>query len=295
MPNVLDPQPMRGFARRAGLKIEDAAVRRRFERLAFEQLLADPRNFRTATAADLDTAPDWAHRAAARGDVLTVFRLSRSAAARLHFFARQLAATCELAAQHTGKHRQDAAMIIAARWFLTKIERTSFDIATAKARRFARALADLPDERDYEQVCKPAMVSCAFGRCWTRITSVAELRAVGREFRNCLRHVTRDASYALDLQIGAAQFWVLRDSAGKGLIAAMAPAPIATCFVDVRGPGNAPIRADHADLMRLAAAIGVNPEDPPPPPVAPALARPRRRSLDCTPRDPPLPLAAPAP
>jgi hypothetical protein len=50
----------------------------------------------------------------------------------------------------------------------------------------------------------------------------------------------------------------------------MADAPMATHFIEIRGPNNAQVRNRQVDLMRLAAAIGI-PADPPPPPPPPGL------------------------
>src|SRR5690606_614224 len=89
------------------------------------------------------------------------------------------------------------------------------------------------------------------------------------EFNNCLARTTRDSAYGSQLKRGAAQFWVLRDMQGKGLIVAMAPAPLATHFLEVKGPNNTPVRADDADLLQLGTLIGVRPRAPEPPPRPP--------------------------
>jgi hypothetical protein len=55
---------------------------------------------------------------------------------------------------------------------------------------------------------------------------------------------------------GSGQFWVLRDAAGAGLIVALAPLPNPARFSEVRGPRNAAIAHDNADLALLAQALG---------------------------------------
>ena len=104
-----------------------------------------------------------------------------------------------------------------------------------------------------------------------------------------LARTTRDSAYGNQLARGTAQFWVLRDMAGDGLIVAMAPAPLATHFLEVKGPNNVAIRSDNSDLMQLGVLIGVRPRtpEPPPPPSGPlslaatmaALTQPCRCTL----------------
>ena len=57
MPNVLDAEPMRAFARRAAGKIADKKIRERYEKMVFDRLMADSRNFRPALQAEIDEAP----------------------------------------------------------------------------------------------------------------------------------------------------------------------------------------------------------------------------------------------
>lgn len=278
MPNVLDIEPMRAFARRASAKIGDPKVAARFERLAFERLLGDPRNFRPARASELENAPEWAEEAIERGETLCVFTLNRAAAARIHLLARRLDDTRKIATTNHGDRPRDAMAVLAARGFLEKIERASFDVIARKALYFSRLLAAWANDCEDEPVCPGRIVASTHGRVWSRITSVAQLRGVGREFRNCLARISCDGSYGAMLIHGMAQFWVLRDQAGVGLIVVMAPAPEATHFMEIRGPRNAPIFADHIDLVRLAQALGMLPGDPPPPPASDGvLALPPRR------------------
>jgi len=68
---------------------------------------------------------------------------------------------------------------------------------------------------------------------------------------------------------GIGQFWVLRDPSGVGLMVALAPAPAATHFMEVRGPRNARVSATHVDLTLLGAALGMPSDPPPPPPLSP--------------------------
>lgn len=287
MPNVLDAEPLRAFVKRAGAKIADEKVAARFERLALAQLMNDSRNFRLAAAPDFDGAPAWALEARARGEAISVFKLHRGAAQRLHNVARRLADTCRIAAADCAARPHDASTISAARAFLDKIERASFDVAARKTLYFARVFAIWSDDRDAEQVCGDQTVAANHGRVWVRVTSVAGLRAAGREFRNCLARTTRSSSYGGGLCRGLTQFWVLRDAKGAGLIIAMADAPNATAFYDVRGPRNTPIYAEHVDLVRLAIALGLRPNSPPPPPSGAAavvlLARSPCLCIACNP------------
>jgi len=279
MPNVLDTEPMRAFARRAAQNLDNSKVAARLERLAFDALLADPRNFRLADADDLEHAPAWASAALSRGETLHVFKLHRGAAARIRTLARRLADTCKVADADIAEHPCDAAIIAAAREFLDKFGRVSIEVASRKAIYFSRVLALWIDHRDAEPRCQEQSVRATSGRVWRRIRSVSELRAIGREFRNCLARTTRAAAYGRMLHDGMAQFWVLRDAQSVGLMVAMAPAPFAICFTEVRGPLNAPIACDDADLARLARAIGIT--QPPPPPLPPDIHAviwpPRRR------------------
>jgi hypothetical protein len=274
MPNVLDAEPLRAFAKRASNKIKDPKVAARFERLAFERLLDDTRNFRPALDFEVEAAPEWARRARQRGESLWVFKLHRAASSKLHTLARRLSATVAIATSNEAQRPRDAATITAARMFLDKLERASFEAMALKAHTFARVFETWDSERDSDDVCPAQSVPATRGRQWTRITSVAQLRAVGREFRNCLARTQRTSSYGGGLALGMSQFWVLRDVDFTGMIVALAPAPTATHFLEVRGPLNAVIHPDNADLMKLATAIGMRPNNPPPAPplIGAALA-----------------------
>lgn len=278
--NVLDIQPLRALARSAGDLIGDEKIATRFRKLAFAKLLADGRNFRPATEEEMKTAPDWARAARARGQEICVFQRRRTIVGRLNGVARRLAATCDLASADEAARPRDAALITKARTFLDKIERASFDVVARKALYFADAFEAFSNDRDLQSVCEPQLVRATKQRLWSRITSIAELRAVGREFRNCLARTTRSGSYGGLMQMGAAQFWVLREASGEGLMVVMAPSPNATHFTEVRGPGNAGIDPVNVDLVRLGVAIGVYPSQPPPG-VASILdlMRLRRRSV----------------
>ena len=279
MTNVLDAEPARAFARRAGAKIEDERVRARFERLAFERLLQDSRNFRPATDAELSAAPLWAQYVAARGEPIAAFKLNRSISVRMHNIARRLAATCAFAGADPARHRHVAHVIADARAFLAKIDRANFEVIARKAQRFAHAHARLDEDGDFDQVCPPGLAPSFGGRSWRRVTSVAELRAIGRRFHNCLARPRNGAHHAAMLRMGLRQYWLLRDSEGVGCVLAMADAPEATHFIEVRGPRNTQARGYAADLARLAKAIGMPPEDPPPPTLA--IRRARYRRLNC--------------
>lgn len=182
MPNVLDAEPMRAFARRAAGKIADKKIRERYEKMVFDRLMADSRNFRPAEEAEINDAPGWARVAQDRGDTLSVFKLHRSASTRLHNVARRLELTSMLAAMALEKHPRATAAIGAAREFLDKFERASFEIAARKAYNFARIFESWADDRDAQTVCADAFVRASFGRMWRRVTSVAELRRWGASF-----------------------------------------------------------------------------------------------------------------
>ncbi|MGD9981345.1 MAG: hypothetical protein AB7H66_17085 [Hyphomonadaceae bacterium] len=276
MPNVLSIDPLRALAKRASAKIADKTIADRFERLALDQLLKDPRNFRPAKAAELTDAPAWAVEAFVRGEEVSVFRTNRALAARLHTVARRLGDTCKVAAAETAAHPDDAPKIGAAREFLAKFGRANFDTAAKKALAFSRLLLAWHDDLDATPVCEPRTIILLNGRRWSRITSVKALRAIGREFANCLARTQSIGGYGGMLAKQHAQFWVLRDYDGKGLIVAMAPGRAPTHFMEVKGPRNAHVRLDDADLRSLALAIGIRPAPPPPPPPPPPVAPPAR-------------------
>lgn len=277
MPNVIEIDPLRALAKRASAKIGDAAIAKRYERLALDRLLKNPRNFRPALESELEIAPDWARAAVARGETVSVVKPNGGAAARVHKVARQIADACKVAATEQSARPDDAAAIASARKFLAKFSRANFDTAARRSLEFSRLLASWEDDLDASVVCPAQSLVLLGARAWHRITSVAELRKVGREFRNCLARTTRVAAYGGMLTQGLAQFWVLRDIAGAGLIVAMAPAPEATHFTEVKGPRNAVIQPDHRDLVQLGIAIGVKP--PPPTPPLPPASGSRRGSL----------------
>lgn len=284
MPNVLDIAPLHALARRAAIKIKDKKVAARFERLAVGALLKDENNFRAANPIELEYAEEWAQRAAARGEPVAVFRLHRSVSSKLHAVARRLAETCRIAAMDEAARPGDVAVITAAREFLAKIDRMNFEYVATKTQRFARTLAAWEDQREIEECCQRRVINSTLGRTWHRVTSVAELRLIGREFHNCLARTTRvSAAYGGGLYNGVSQFWVLRSPEGAGMIVAMVTAPYATRFVEVRGPNNATIYTDNPDLVCLARALNMRPKSPPPPPPPSnaALALAARQFCQC--------------
>jgi hypothetical protein len=284
MPNVLDIAPLRALARRAATKIQDQKVAARFEKLAIGELLKNDDNFRAANAIELEYGEDWAHGAAARGESIVVFKLQRSVSTKLHAVARRLAETCRMAALDEASRPRDAVVIAAVREFLAKIDRMNFAFVAARTQRYARLLAAWEDQREIEECCQRRVIDATQGRTWHRVTSVAELRLIGREFHNCLARTTRvSATYGGGLYHGHSQFWVLRGAEGAGLIVAMATAPRATRFVEVRGPNNATIYSDDPYLTCLAHALGMRPGSPPPPPPmsGAALALAARQFCQC--------------
>jgi len=288
VPNVIDINPLRALAKRASERISDRTVAQRFEKIAFDRMLKDPRNFRAARKNDVDNAPAWAREAHANGEELSVYRANGALAARLHTVARRIADACIVAQTAESKRPDDAAAIVEAREFIAKFGRVNFDTAARKALAFSRVLACWKEQDDALSLCDAQSLVLLGGRIWHRITSVTELRQVGGEFRNCLARTTRDSAYGSQLARGTAQFWVLRDVAGKGLIVAMAPAPLATHFLEVKGMNNMAVRSDDEDLLKLGVLLGVRPRTPEPPPPRPpaglavalaALAQPCRCTL----------------
>lgn len=273
MPNVLDIDPVRALARRAAARIVDETIAKRYEKLVIDRVLRDASNFRPIQEAELASAPGWARQAHARGEVVSVYKPNRGVCARVHTVGRRIADAYTVAMTEPDTKPTDRAAIEAARKFLTKLSRANFDVAARKALVFSRVLAGWEENAEAQELCPAQTIILLRGRAWHRITSVIELRQVGREFGNCLARTTRTGSYGGMLASGRAQFWVLRDLQGKGAIVAMAPAPQATQFTEVKGPGNAPIRADDPDLVELGIAIGVRP--PPPPPLPPPPRTPR--------------------
>ena len=282
MPNVLDAAPMRALARRAARKIADRRIAERFEELAFRRLLDEPRNFRLARSDEIESGPDWARAAYARGDTISVFKPHRAFANRLHVVARRLAHTCEVAHGLTADYPICAAHISAARRFLEKFDRVSFDAAAVKALHYSRLRAEWEANQDAVEVCPPRTVAATMGRTWERIPSVARLQAAGREFHNCLADAGRSSSYTAMLRRGLAQFWVLRAPDGAGLVVAMASLLKEPEFIEVKGPRNSRVNVDHPDLVLLGRAIGVQPRAPSPPPPfpPPAMALPAPRDIE---------------
>jgi hypothetical protein len=269
MPNVLDIDPLRALAKRASARIGDQTIAKRYERLAIDRLLKNPLCFRPARERDLAAAPAWAQAAHARGEIVSVYRPNSGMAARLHTVARRIVDTYRLAAMDQDAKPDQADTIKDARRFLAKFGHMNFNAVARKALGFSQALASWEGDLDATEVCPAQSIVLLGGRIWHRVTSVAELRAIGREFSNCLTRTSRLAGYGAMLARGHAQFWVLRDVHGQGLIIACANAPLATQFIEVKGPRNTPVHPDHADLARLGIAIGVRPT-PPTPPLPPA-------------------------
>jgi hypothetical protein len=298
MPNVLDIEPLRAFARRVAAKIADKRIAARFERLAITRLLQDQRNFREATDHDLKDAPEWTRFARFRGDPIAVFKLDRGAGQRLHNLARRLEYTRKLAALDVAVRPASVAHVNAAREFIDKLERADFETTRRKAYHFARLLDFCADTEDSKHVCPARRLQMTSGRYWERITSVNELRGVGREFGNCLARTTRTSVYGGGLYRGERQFWVLRESNDVGRIVVMVDAPRATALMEVRGPRNSRISPANADLMLLARVLGIRTPPPPPSPppgvaAAVLLARSACLCMLCAPKLP-LRLAAAA-
>jgi hypothetical protein len=174
-----------------------------------------------------------------------------------------LAKACALAAAPSPRPGS-ARFIVAAREFIAKIDRANFDTIADKARGFALIYESWCEVS--EPLCKPGRVSATQDRLWTRITSLAELRGVGREMTNCLARTSETAAYGGHLKDGRAQFWVLRDRRGVALMVAMAPTRSPTEFREVKGPRNAPVSSQNPDLRCLRAAILLESDEPPPPP-----------------------------
>lgn len=270
MPNVIDIKPLRALAKRASERISDPAISERFERLALDRLLHDPRNFRAARKSDLVNAPEWAKTAAARGEEVSVYRANGALAARMHTVARRLDEARVVASTDPTERPDYIEEIADAREFIAKFGRVNFDTASRKALTFSRVYGCWQESDDAISVCEAHTLALLGGRAWHRITSVVELRKVGEEFRNCLARTTRTSAYGSQLAQGRAQFWVLRDLAsGRGLIVAMAQAPLATQFIEVKGPNNIPVRSDDESLLQLGILIGVRSTTPEPPPPSP--------------------------
>ncbi len=269
MPNVLDVEPLRAIARRLARKITEEKTALRFEKFAFTQLLDDARNFRPALPLELERAPEWAREAHGRGEAISVFHVNDAAARRLRTFARKLADTCKVAEADPRRYPGDASSIAGARRFLTKIDSASFDVALGKAKHYARTLAAWEQDQDREPLCEEASVSATCGRTWSRVRSPGELRATGRAFVNCLARASTNSYYISMMRAGLAQYWVLRDADGKGLIVAMLAAPVACEMFEVRGPRNAHVCKTDPDLLMLQAALSMHPSKRPPPPPPP--------------------------
>lgn len=275
MPNVLNVEPLREIARRASYKIRDPKLADRFVRIAVDGLLRDPRAYRAATEADLINAPAWARAAFARGEEISIYRRNPALAARINLVARRIENARTIAATPLDLRPESGAVILDALLFLKKFDRMNFSDAARKSLAFSRALQSWGEDDDAKPICDAQTLVLLGGHIWHRITSVADLRRIGAEFRNCLGRTTSKGGYGASLKRGKAQFWVLRDLQGAGLIVAMAPAPSPTHFQEVKGPSNARIRADHPAVLQLGIAIGVRPPPPTPPePPRPLAASP---------------------
>lgn len=274
MPNVLDIEPLRAVAQRASLKIGDAKLAERFVTISLDWMLQDARCLRPATAAEIACAPDWTERALARGESLSAYERNAGVSAHLNRVAQRLADTRAVAAAAPRERLHAATHALAARHFLSKLDRMNFETAADQALRFSRVLRRWRDDDAERTVCEPQTLCLLGGRVWRRVTSVAELRRTGAEFGNCLARTTSVSAYGARLARGQAQFWVLRDHRGKGLIVAMAAAPQATHFLEVKGPRNAPVLDQNPDLVKLGLAIGVPEPLFPAQPLMPAVMTP---------------------
>ncbi|HVK82023.1 MAG TPA: hypothetical protein VM915_15585 [Verrucomicrobiae bacterium] len=262
MPNVLNPEPARAFAARAAAKISTPHIAARFERLVFGEVLTDPTCLRPAHDDEIDRGPDWARAAKARGEQLHVFNLSRSASVRLHGIARRVEQTCKLA--HSAIDDTNATIVTLACAFLLAFDRADFRTIARKTQYYARIYNNTDHDENDKIYGDAQSVICASGLVWRRLISIAQMRDAGRTFNNCLARTTQGSTYGRRLRRGTAQYWMLTDHDGAPLIVAMAPAPLAEWFNEVRGPRNARVPHDDPDLLRLARAIGIIRSDPPP-------------------------------
>lgn len=259
--NILDQTPIEALARKLAEKIPHTSVAARFARLAFEQLRDDPRNFRPITALEYKRSQPWVRREVEAGREVVAFVANRSAAARLRRTALALAETCAEVSYVTSvtasASSRDIWLKAAATEFIAKIDRAAFDTIEGKARLFAlerkNRLNELLSSKklfDDEEI-----FSCP-GRTWRRITSLAELWAVGREFHNCLARTSRYIGvYGRRMKDADAQFWVLRDQTGRGLVVAMA-CMLEKRICEVRTPRNGGVHPDDPDVVRLGEAKG---------------------------------------
>ncbi|MCA8885976.1 MAG: hypothetical protein KDA35_05095 [Hyphomonadaceae bacterium] len=275
MPNVLDIGPVDALAKRASERISNPAVAKRYAKLAASRILRNPRCFRPAAEAELSNAPAWVEAALERGETISVYRRNGAMAARLHSVARRINDVERLSAMDETEKPERAAAIKEARRFLTKITNANFDDAARRALQLSEILAVWEGAADTSDVCEDQSIVLLSGRIWRRVTSVAALRAVGREFENCLARTSRNNGYGAMLFRGTAQFWVLRDFNGAGHVVACVAAPLATRFIEVKGPRNVHVPNDHPDLLQLATALGVRPTQPRPPmPPRPRFGEP---------------------
>lgn len=257
MPNVLDSAPIDALTRKMAAKIPHQGAAARFAKLAFEEMLNEKRNFRAARPDELSSAAAWARREIEAGREVAVFELNRAVVARLRRTARALADTCaeldHIVTIREGLSARQHAIHHAAAEFIAKIDRASFEIVAARAGVFARERRRRLDEEKATLILfADAEIYAAPGRVWRRIVSVSALWAVGREFRNCLARRTING-YGTRLRNGSAEFWVLRDQTGKGLMVAMACGFLGR-ITEVRGPCNRPVSSDDPDLAHLAEA-----------------------------------------
>ena len=260
--NFVDEGRIRAYARRVAARIPASAARDRFVRVTLDVLRADPRNARPLEPIEWAEAPDWALREHMSGRAVHAFAPNRDAVAPLRSAAGALKETCAELAFYEGAPKRtltprDRVIWQLAREFLSKIQRMSFDAIAEKAERFkaerGRRLAAL---RDDEILFVREEIYTAPGRGWRRVCSVGELSNLGIELGNCLERTSRQhPGFARRLRADTARFWVLRDTNGVALMAAMT-CPVTGRIIDVRGPRNVGVAPDNADLSSLIEARG---------------------------------------
>ena len=275
MPNVLDIGPVNALAARTSRPITNPTVAKRYTKLASERILCNPRCFRPATEAELSAAPVWVEGALKRGETISVYQRNPAMAARLYSVARRINDVERLSAMDETAKPDRTATIKEARRFLSKITNANFDDTARKALQLSDILAVWEGVADTTEMCDDQSIVLLSGRIWRRVTSLTALRAVGREFNNCLARTSRAGGYGAMLFGGTAQFWVLRDLEGVGHVVACASAPLARRFIEVKGPRNAHVPNDHPDLLQLGTLLGVRPAPPRPPSRPPLPLAPR--------------------
>lgn len=258
MPHLIDAQPVREASAKIAALIPDPAARRRFQSLLIGRLFEDEECARPLLLEELALCADRVIAHASEAPLMA-FDPPRAKILQARRHARILRdALLERddlrALKPPLQPRIDMTLRIAEEWTL-KMQRMSYDALLEKARYLlSERRVRLRAERDEQPLFPPQEIAASPGRTWQRIVSVADLRRVGRDLRNCLAGPSGQRhGYVQRLREDITRFWALHDGT-RIARAVLAVDTKSGAVKEARSFRNAPFVLDGADFSALVVA-----------------------------------------